>query len=102
MKRNAAVTRLAGVALACLSTTALAQDYPAKPVRFILPYAPGSTIDAVVRFVAGQFQARTGQPAVVEYKPGANALVGAQADFARDVESEMRNYEELAAKLGIK
>lgn len=80
MKITHAATLL--LASAFLLGSANAQDYPSRPVKVIVPYSPGSTLDAVVRFVSQQFQAKTGQPAVVEYKPGAGAIIGAQAVLA--------------------
>jgi len=75
---------LAAAALAVVLTVGApaplaAQEYPSRPVKFLIPYLPGSTLDAVVRIVSRHFQERTRQPAVVEYKPGAGAVVGAQA-----------------------
>jgi tripartite-type tricarboxylate transporter receptor subunit TctC len=71
---------LARVALACAVLTAphagLAQEYPAKPIRMVIPYTPGGSIDTVGRLVADQLQRQLGQPIVVENMPGASGLVG--------------------------
>ena len=58
---------------------ALAQGYPSKPVRVIIPYPPGSTPDIVGRTAAGKLQEAMGQPFVVENRTGAGGNIGAEA-----------------------
>ena len=53
-----------------------AQDYPNKPVRLVDPYAPGGSTSVVSRLLAQKFQQQTGQPMVVDYKPGAGSNIG--------------------------
>jgi len=68
-------------AAACLvgaGVGASAQPYPAKPVRVIVPFAAGGTPDVVGRIVSQQLSAQTGQTFVVENRPGADGVVGAQ------------------------
>src|SRR3954447_18682981 len=59
--------------------TALAQTYPDRPVKIIVPIAPGGSYDLVGRHVADALSKRMGQAFVVENKPGAGTVVGTQA-----------------------
>ena len=75
MKRSQAIF----VALTCLtlgSAAAWAQDkFPSKPVKIIVPYAPGGATDIVARIVGEQMRASLGQSFVVENKPGAFGII---------------------------
>jgi tripartite-type tricarboxylate transporter receptor subunit TctC len=62
-----------------LCAGAVAQPYPGKPVRVIVPFAAGGTPDVVGRIISQQLAAQTGQTFVVENKPGADGVVGAQS-----------------------
>ena len=55
-----------------------AQDYPARPVRVIVPFSPGGAVDGPMRIVAQELGKRWGQQVVVENKPGAGATIGAE------------------------
>jgi len=69
--------RLAWVALAALSTSgAFAQQYPAKPVHIIVPFAPGGGSDFIGRFMAQRLTEGTGKQFLVENKPGAGGVLG--------------------------
>ena len=57
-------------------TVTMAQDYPSRPIRLILPYPPGGTADALVRPLAQHLTNSLGQPVVVVTQPGANGIVG--------------------------
>jgi tripartite-type tricarboxylate transporter receptor subunit TctC len=61
---------------ALLPLSAIAQTYPAKPVRLMVPFPPGGATDIVGRLVAVKMQEVWGQPVVVENKPGAGTVVG--------------------------
>lgn len=60
-------------------TGALAQSWPAKPVRIVVAYPPGGGIDVMARQIADKLSPAWGQPVVVENKPGANTIVAADA-----------------------
>jgi tripartite-type tricarboxylate transporter receptor subunit TctC len=62
-------------ALAFLATQAPAQSYPAKPVRIIVPYAPGGLTDVVARLYSEQLRQRFGRSVFVENKPGASGII---------------------------
>ena len=62
-----------------LSSAALAQSYPTKPVRLIVPFPPGGATDIVGRLVAGKMQEVWRQSVIVENKPGAGTVVGTDA-----------------------
>lgn len=55
-----------------------AQAYPSKPVRVIVPYAPGGALDTVARLFSLRMAARLGTTFIVENKPGANTIIGAE------------------------
>ena len=69
---------LAALALAA-SGAALAQAYPSKPVKVIIPFPPGGTLDFVGRTLAQKMGESTGQTFVVENRPGGNGFIGADA-----------------------
>jgi tripartite-type tricarboxylate transporter receptor subunit TctC len=58
---------------------ALAQAYPSKPVRLIVPYPAGGIVDLMARAVGEGLGAKLGQPLVVEPRPGADASIGTEA-----------------------
>jgi tripartite-type tricarboxylate transporter receptor subunit TctC len=65
--------------LLALPALALAQPYPDKPVRVLIPFAAGSVLETAVRAVGDRFREISGQPLVVEAKPGAGGIVAVQA-----------------------
>jgi tripartite-type tricarboxylate transporter receptor subunit TctC len=69
---------LAALALAS-ATPVAAQDYPAKPIRIVVPFGPGTATDIVARTVGSEIASRTGQAVVIDNKPGAEGQIGAQA-----------------------
>ena len=58
---------------------AFAQSFPDRPVKIIVPFAPGNTLDAAMRQVAEVFKTNTGQQLLIENKPGGSGLIAAQA-----------------------
>ena len=69
----------AGTAASILPRVALAQAYPNRPVRLIVPYAPGGPTDAVARLVTDQLSRIWGQQIIVENRGGAGTNIGAEA-----------------------
>jgi len=70
---------LAATFVALASSVALAQAYPAKQVRVIIPFPPGGTLDTVGRLLAQKLGDQLGQTFVVENRPGGNGTIGADA-----------------------
>lgn len=70
---------LLAAAVLLAPASALAQAYPAKPVKVVIPYPPGSTPDIVGRTLSAKLQAALGQPFVVENRTGAGGNIGAEA-----------------------
>jgi len=62
-----------------LTTGAVAQNYPTKPIKVIVPYPPGGGTDISTRIIANKLSERLGQPIVIENKPGGSTLIGAEA-----------------------
>lgn len=68
----------AAIGLACLTAGALAQDYPAQPIRFIVPSGAGGGADVFARMFAAKMPELIGQNAFIENVPGAGGVVGAE------------------------
>lgn len=67
---------VAGAAMAITALPAVAQDYPNKPIRMVIPYGQGGATDTIGRMVAGPLEAALGVPVVVTNQPGAGGAVG--------------------------
>jgi tripartite-type tricarboxylate transporter receptor subunit TctC len=76
--RHAVAVALAVAATAFAGSMALAQDYPAKPIRFIVPFPPGGAGDTLARTVAQPLSRALGQSVVVENRAGANTLIATE------------------------
>nr|WP_316640830.1 tripartite tricarboxylate transporter substrate binding protein [uncultured Roseateles sp.] len=64
---------------AALVTPATAQDYPTRPVRIVVPFAPGGSADVYGRFIAQRLQEALGQGFVIDNRPGGGSLIGTDA-----------------------
>src|SRR6266700_4485569 len=75
------LVKIAGLTLALtasVATQAVAQDYPTKPVRLIVPFPPGGSNDVVGRMIAQQLSDRLGKQVVVDNRGGAGGIIGSE------------------------
>jgi tripartite-type tricarboxylate transporter receptor subunit TctC len=70
---------LMGMAASLAPLAAAAQTWPDKPVRLVIPFPPGGTLDKVGRLLAQRLQEQFGQTFIVENKPGGNGVIGGDA-----------------------
>ena len=82
MKRRYILQTINAAALAAVLPLGKAQSFPDRPVRIIVPFAAGNTLDTALRQVAEAFKKNTGQPLVVENKPGGSGIIAAQSVMA--------------------
>src|SRR5262245_29219672 len=73
--RHSAIVLLA--ALTFSPTAGIAQNYPGKPIRIIVPFAAGGAVDVIARLVGGKVSESVGQPVIIENRPGASGTLGA-------------------------
>ena len=80
LPRRTLLRLAAGVAaLPAILRSAPAQTYPSRSIRVIVPYIPGSPVDAAARVIVQQLQVRLGQSIIVENRPGAGTTIGTKA-----------------------
>ena len=68
---------IAGLGLTFFSSVVAAQGFPTKPIRFVVPYPPGGSLDQIARALADKMKDGLGQPVLVENRPGAGGNIGA-------------------------
>ena len=80
MRLSKFLSLVAGASLALLSASVVAQSgFPNKPIRLVVPFAPGGTTDLLARAVGQKMGEGLGQPLVIENKPGAGGNIGADS-----------------------
>src|SRR2546425_10079448 len=72
------IARFSAAAILCAAGVAIAQDYPTKPIRMIVPLTPGSGADIAGRIIAKYLSGAWHQPVIVENRPGAGGQIGTQ------------------------
>ena len=77
MKITKLLAALTGAATIVFAQGALAQNFPAKPIRLVMPYSPGGSSDILARPIANEMSKSLGQQVLIEYKPGAGSTIGA-------------------------
>ncbi len=71
------IALIAAVACASFTHVSIAQDYPTKPIKIVVPFAPGGAADTTARMMSEPLSRQLGQTVIVENKPGGGATIGA-------------------------
>ena len=77
-RRRVVSAALSALAFLCLTGSAAAQGFPVKPIRLVVPFAPGGAVDIVARAIAQEMAGRLGQPVVVENRTGSGGNIAAE------------------------
>jgi tripartite-type tricarboxylate transporter receptor subunit TctC len=83
-RRHPLCALLALAAVVLTTAGAVAQDYPNRPIRVIVPTTPGSPTDVMARLVTQSLSETIGQPVLVEPRPGGGGIIGTKAVIASD------------------
>lgn len=75
----ATLARWLSIVILAVCSHAGAQDFPGKPLRFVVPFPPGGSADILARTIGDKLAGALAQPVIVENKPGAGGIVGAEA-----------------------
>ncbi|MCE3001059.1 MAG: Bug family tripartite tricarboxylate transporter substrate binding protein [Betaproteobacteria bacterium] len=75
---NGFMRSAAGILLMLSATAIFAQEYPNRPIRFIVPFPPGGGTDTVARLIAGPLSERLKQQVIIDNRSGANAIIGTE------------------------
>lgn len=89
--------KILALSLVAVSHMAMAEDYPVKPVRLIVPFPPGGSVDLVARLVGKSLSDTLKQPFIIDNKPGASGNIG--ADFV--AKSAPDGYTLLVGSAGV-
>ena len=79
MRRGLPLALMLGLAAPLLPGAAVAQAFPDRPIRLVVPYPPGGSTDPVARLLAAEMQGRLGQPMIVENRSGAAGAIGTES-----------------------
>src|SRR6476660_7564511 len=77
--RALALLAIASAGMLLPLAQALADSFPSRPIKFIVPFPPGSGTDTSARYFGKKLTELTGQPVVVENRPGGNGFIAVQA-----------------------
>ncbi|MDQ5848721.1 MAG: tripartite tricarboxylate transporter substrate binding protein [Pseudomonadota bacterium] len=86
-----------GLSIALFAGSAVAQSFPSKPIKVVIPFVAGGSSDIVGRAIASKFQEYLGQPGVVENRPGANGAIAAEFVAKADADG----YTVLVGSIGV-
>lgn len=79
VRRRSWLRQLAAGGLASCAIIANGQDWPSRPIKIVVPFAAGGTTDLIARLIATPMSQQLGQPVLIENRPGAAGLIGADA-----------------------